>query len=291
MTRAARAVLVLALGALATLGALAAHAAPDAPAKAAPRFSHVGHLGLEAAKVNDCARCHTLDQAQRPRVPGGDGHQPCMSSGCHLSDFLDEKTTLCLACHATTENFRRNPLVDVYAAGRPREHVVEIDHKAHMTRGQPGRPDAAATCQMCHWVDRTTFVAVTRPGHAQCVACHGPTSPKPMTVCSTCHLEGDPNVYFAKQRRDVQLNGQFKHEHEGHRFLDGKRKTQPMQCELCHRTAARQTTLQALFAAPLVDRTTMQKTCSTCHDVRDVAKCTQCHTRGTIIKTFNYHGL
>jgi hypothetical protein len=263
--------------------------APDADDDT--RFSHVQHAGRKGARVEQCARCHGLSADFKPLTPGADGHQPCMTSGCHLDDFLDEKTTLCLGCHASTDNFRKNPARDVYGQDPSPEHVVEIDHKAHMERGQPGRPDARATCQTCHWVDRSTFVAVTRPGHAQCAPCHGQSSARPMSGCATCHLDHAPAAYFTKKRHDPELNGKFLHERVEHRFYDKDARQKPMQCDTCHAKVTRHEKLQTLRAAALVDSSTMKNNCAKCHDVRDTGKCLDCHRPGTIVKTFNYHTL
>jgi hypothetical protein len=269
-------------------------APPQVPAPGVQRFSHVHHAAFTRVDVKQCSLCHALGADLRPLTPGSDGHQPCMSSGCHMQDFLDPDTKLCLGCHATSDNYRKNPALDVFYADPSPEHHVEVDHAAHMKRGQPGAPTAKATCETCHWVDKTSYQAVTHPGHAQCAPCHAQgqaAARKPMTDCNACHPGGSPDTVFTRKRRDPELNHRFLHERANHRYFDPDKKTRPMQCDLCHSKVGKLTSLADVFAVSLVDTATMRGTCARCHDVADTKLCTKCHRQGTIIKTFNYHVL
>jgi hypothetical protein len=69
--------------------------------------------------------------------------------------------------------------------------------------------------------------------------------------------------------------------------------TQPIQCETCHYKVEKFNNLRDLRGTAIIDSVTMKNNCAKCHDVRDTAKCTVCHTRATIASenSFNYHGL
>ena len=270
--------------------------APAKPAGPPPKFNHATHASKAPRAKLDMARCDTCHKVGKDGAnvpPGADGHQPCMQSGCHLDDFLDKQTTLCLGCHASTENFRKNPPVRVFKDNPKPEHFVEFSHQAHMRPRVAGSKAAEVMCQTCHWVDRATFRAVEEPGHPQCAPCHASSRNLPMTQCDGCHMDGDPRAHFDKQRPDVQLKDNFAHEHVGHRFFDKEKMTQPIQCETCHYRVEKFASLRDLRGAPIIDTNTMKNNCSKCHDVRDTDKCTVCHTKATIASqnAFNYHGL
>ncbi len=289
--------LALALGALAgTIATTVAARADEPKAEAPPKFSHAAHIAsapkskLDVAK---CATCHAVDADGKNVPPGTDGHQPCMASGCHLDDFLTKDSTFCLGCHASSDNFRKNPPVNVFKNNPAPEHYMEFSHQAHMRPSVAGSKAEAVVCQTCHWVDKATFRAIERPGHPQCAPCHVGAKSVPMSRCEGCHMDGDPKTHFTKHRPDVSLKDNFAHEHVGHRFFDKDKMTQPIQCETCHYKVEKFATLLELKAAPIIDTNTMKNNCAKCHDVRDTGKCTVCHTKSTIASqaTFNYHGL
>ena len=62
-------------------------ATPPAPVK---KFDHEQHRKLTPPVVSDknCASCHSADAKGTLSKPGADGHQPCLSSGCHAKEFL-----------------------------------------------------------------------------------------------------------------------------------------------------------------------------------------------------------
>jgi hypothetical protein len=289
---------VLASAALAVvLGSFAlARAADPEPAPPDSKFNHARHVGsVSKAKLDmtKCTSCHAVDKDGANLRPGADGHQPCMQSGCHLDDFLDKRTTLCLGCHASSDNFRKNPADRVFAPGGKKEHFVEFSHQAHMRPRVAGSKAQAVVCQTCHWVDKATFKAVEHPGHPQCAACHATSKNLPMSQCDGCHNDGDPAKHFDKHRKDVQLRDNFSHEHVGHRFFDKEKMTQPIQCETCHYKVEKFDNLRDLRGTAIIDSVTMKNNCSKCHDVHDTKLCTTCHTKATIASgnSFNYHGL
>jgi len=291
--RPARLVLLgLALLGLAGGVGLAADEKPAAgppPPAGAPDFDHARHADKAGAKIDmqKCATCHTVKADGANTPPGGNGHQPCMSSGCHVKAFLDKNTKLCLVCHTTTDRHKKNP---AHLFAGKTEHYVEFSHDAHMKRKVAGG-DQPIVCQTCHTVD-AAFRAVRRPGHAQCAPCHGKLDSAPMAECDGCHLRGDATTHFDKKRKDAELKkGAFIHERVEHRFFDPGQEQKPIQCDTCHYRVEKFTSLRDLKGAPLIDTVTMNNNCARCHDVKDTGKCTVCHIKGTVISTFNYHGL
>jgi hypothetical protein len=253
-----------------------------------PDFDHVAHGKATTGKLDmaKCSQCHAVKPDGANVPPGANGHQPCMQSGCHVRDFLEKGSTLCLTCHTSSDNFRKNPL----AGMGQREHHVEMSHTAHMKRKT--QAGGQVVCQTCHTVDPATFRAVVSPGHPQCASCHAKLDAAPMSACDGCHQPGDPASYFDKQRKDVELKPRaFVHERVEHRFFDPGKESKPIQCDTCHYRVTKFASLRDLKGAAIIDTNTMKNNCSQCHDVRDTRKCTVCHVKGTVISTFNYHGL
>lgn len=264
--------------------ALVAHAddAPAPPPPPVPKFSHETHAKLPGQKLADCSTCHQAQADGSPAKPGAVGHKPCMTSGCHLEKgakgggFLDKNPRLCLGCHESGANFKKNPASRVFKDNPKPEHFVEFDHAAHMDRKGPDG-SAGNLCTNCHWIDKTTFRAVANPGHPQCAQCHGKEGG--MAKCATCHQEGAKAAHFAKPRAGVRMKkGAFSHEHVGHRFYDRDRKEKPIQCSTCHPKVEKVTTLRDLKSLRLVSGGTMQNVCAKCHDVISGNLCNLCHT-------------
>lgn len=301
---------VFAGAALAALLAAGAAAAPGAAGK----FDHAAHRTRKVA-IDDCAACHGADAKGALAAPGRSGHQPCLSAGCHVDQFLavGEATrkadparyaaaaAFCQGCHRSASGGapRRHEKAradNVYQANPSPGHHVEMDHLAHAQ---------ISACRDCHVVDAASFQLVAgRPAHAECSACHGASaSAPPMSRCATCHREPGPTAYFAGSRRNTDVRSCsaerpaggdpcFLHERREHRFAGD----QPIQCGSCHFMiadksrwgGAKYRTLRDIAGAPIIhnQRDLAHKSCgeSGCHqrdvdDSRGTARCALCHSK------------
>jgi predicted CXXCH cytochrome family protein len=276
---------VLIIGAALVLAAALAHA-DDKPTAGGPvKFRHDAHAHVKGLESDDCKACHAAAKDGSPAMPGADGHKPCMTSGCHLEKgskqggFLDKNPKLCLGCHDSNDNFRKNPATRVYKDNPRPEHFVEFSHRKHVSRKKPGT-DEDTLCTSCHWIDKQTFKSVAHPGHPQCASCHKQDeNPITMNDCGGCHQDGAPADHFKKSRANVHLKpGAFTHEHVGHRFFDKDTMQKPIQCAACHTKVAKYDTLADLHGAPIITGSAMQGVCSKCHDVVSGNLCNLCHT-------------
>lgn len=227
----------------------------------AEKFDHASHARrTPAVDIARCEACHQSGEAGALIAPGKLGHQPCLSSGCHVDDFLavGPKTAkadparyaraagFCRGCHDGPRDVapRRSerPAADAVWKHNPSpDHHVELDHLEHAGK---------TACRACHVVAPTSFALLqSAPGHAQCAACHGKSDDAhPMGACGKCHAEPAAAAYFTGPRHasDVRSCGTeahaalvaerkeavpcFKHERTEHRFQG----SEELQCSTCH---------------------------------------------------------
>ncbi len=283
------------------------------------RFSHAEHA-KQKVDVAVCVACHAIDGKGLVAPPAAVGHSPCLSAGCHATDFLasgpktkaadpasyQRAVGFCLGCHASATSVAPLPWqgakADAAFSG-PGEYHVEMNHLDHTAR---------SPCRECHVVDAKSFALVaTAPGHAQCISCHDGKPVPAMTSCGTCHKTPPRREYFAVTRvgsdvRSCDPNNPntsracFAHEHKGHRFReDGS----DVQCGSCHFMVADKaawnghvyTTLRDVKAAPIIEnkKDRAHKACGGCHhhaaDVKDGsgrARCGLCHSERVLNSIF-----
>jgi hypothetical protein len=242
------------------------------------RFYHLAHAKLKGVG-KDCALCHGARGDGQIEVPGSKGHQPCLSAGCHVQDFLSLKSkdapaqakakALCLGCHSTAENFRKNPANRMFLAARKQYHV-ELSHRSHEPR--PG-PMGRVSCQNCH---APSGDRQETPGHAQCAVCHavGNNASPAMTMCGGCHLDGAPTG--AARAETGEFHVELSHAAHTARTLGGAK----VVCFTCHQ----------------VDKGTMaygerpgHPQCAACH-AKDspvpMSQCGACHQPGSEAAAF-----
>lgn len=258
---------------------------PVAAKKFAKKFDHVQHQAAAklvekpepcnnniprrwkgpAVTADNCESCHPTDKVGVITPPGKRGHQPCMSAGCHVTEFLrvgettrrerpecyEKAAAFCKGCHTDTpENFQKAPAAQVFKNHPAPNFHVELPHFDHLDNEIKGHGKVG--CRDCHVVDPTTnALKLETPGHAECARCHGVTA-APMKTCDHCHKMPGKTVYLDKARpqNEVRSCGSprhlreakrrrkpvdqvpcFKHETKEHRFAeDGK----ALQCNACH---------------------------------------------------------
>jgi hypothetical protein len=235
-------------------------AAPPAAAPGAP-FSHDEHASRKVV-IDRCEACHGVDASGQVILPTAIGHSPCLSEGCHASDFAGVSATVrkanpalyaraigfCQGCHVGKDGAPPLPWLKPMAIGAVRsfqhepEYHVEMNHYDHTQR---------ADCLSCHIVDNKSFAIVpSAPGHTQCVACHNAQKFPAFTManCGVCHDKPGRAEFFRGTRPqvDVRACGSeghaalemrlrhpvpcFRHEQREHRFVTDT----PIQCGACH---------------------------------------------------------
>lgn len=231
------------------------------------KFDHAQHKALEKPAVTDdnCEACHPTDKLGILTRPGKNGHQPCLSSGCHVTDFLGvgdstrkndperfkKAAAFCNGCHSKTPKNFQKAAADLVFKDHPAPNFhVELPHFEHLDNEIKGKGKVG--CRDCHIVDpATNELQLHTPGHAECAKCHG-VSAAPMKTCDHCHKMPGKRVYLDKLRKETEVRSCnspghereakrrgkpiqevpcFKHETKRHRFAeDGK----PLQCNACH---------------------------------------------------------
>lgn len=176
------------------LVALAAVAIADAPMT--PRYFRHDDKHHDVAK---CETCHAVDaRTHEVAVPGADGHQPCLQSGCHAKEFVSAPGGFCLGCHASRTGkppaAYEKPAAVFRSWEAEIEHHVELDHYKHATMSRE------LTCKTCHRVNDAGDLALGAPGHRECASCHVTQAPV-MTACAGCHRPGHRADPFAEQRK------------------------------------------------------------------------------------------
>jgi hypothetical protein len=273
-----RATLPLILAAALVAGLVPA-GADDPPAKPAPaptvaKFDHLLHANAEKLEKpivaeDSCQSCHPTDAKGTLTMPGKTGHQPCLASGCHVSEFLAigpstrekepetyrKAAAFCAGCHngepgTAPRRHEKPPTDNIFGHHPSPNYHVEIAHFEHI--GKKDSSGADIGCRDCHVVDRNTnALQLNSPGHAECSRCHGKNAP-PMSDCAQCHQMPGPTEYFSKLRKGSEIRSCgsaghakeakrrgkpqsevscFKHETKRHRFQeDGSR----LECSACH---------------------------------------------------------
>ena len=270
----------------------------------ARKFNHQAHISRGVDIGEACDDCHEPDPKGALVPVGKQGHRPCMSAGCHVTDFLaiekegtDKYKTavaFCLGCHESApKNFEKAKATAAFKGNDNPGYHVELDHSKHIER---------ARCTECHVVDERSYVALYKPGHDQCAKCHsdGAEVP-PMGLCSGCHEDPGRNDYFdSKARKDLDLKSCdsvwrddmtaeekqntpcFRHERKEHRFVEGKQ----LQCDSCHymvsKNASKFKTIKMIKSQAIIDGSSMDRYCGVagCHpdvDSTKQGKCERCH--------------
>ncbi len=220
------------------------------------RFSHQRHAAR--LPLAACEGCHRLDAGGEPRVAG---HAAC--AACHAADFTRATPTICGACHASTEPWRR--LYPDRAPPPTSELGARMDHARH----------AAVACARCHTL--TTAGRELRPprGHAACAGagCHQVSGgPAPaLATCAACHEVGLERARIAL-RTAAAWSTRRRFRHDAH-ATDAA--GAPLACVTCHPSVATSTDA-ATVEAPA------KASCAPCHDGRRAFKmtghgCARCH--------------
>jgi hypothetical protein len=298
-------VFVFAAAALIAGHALADRVPGSGSAAPVPRkFSHQAHISRGVPIAKHCQDCHHSGPRHQLVAVGQQAHQPCLASGCHVSDFLvagrpeaarDDRylraVGFCLGCHpagadgAPPRPHEKAQANHVFKGNARPDYHVEFNHYNHT--------EDRARCSHCHVVDEKTFaLQLATPGHAECGECHGSSASPPMTACGNCHFTPGPTDYFVNKRPDTDVRSCdsprhaelekrlgrsvpcFKHEREQHRMRKGK----PLECDACHFLIAnksswtskwRYETLLEVKSGPLLnnDRSEAHNRCGTsgCH--------------------------
>jgi hypothetical protein len=231
-----------------------------------------------AAKVRDCASCHTVN-GFKPSSFGVQKHEQGRCQDCHLESHAAQPARLqgvsgCGSCHRVTSWTTSSYSVELHkAAGLPLE----------------GR-HAAATCGACHSARRADLPPLTRTdslgparvlfklGSVACASCHSdPHRSRYQEACTACHTAQS----FRPSTMDLASHAQ-----RGF-ALDGAHRAVP--CAACHESLTRPAGGAALLQArvqpaPMV-LTTDKKTCAACHPTphgdqfrqRADGRCEACH--------------
>lgn len=258
------------------------------------KFDHALHA--DASKMprvvvdsEKCTTCHASDERGNLTIPGTSGkqekmdmpicdrqrgkltrpgrvgHQPCLDSGCHVSDFLatsdaakneaparyQKAVAFCTGCHAGSSpptSDSQPTAGNIYCDNDSPDYHIELNHLRHAEKTE---------CRNCHLVDQNNALQLNRPSHLECATCHTGKNRTPMSYCQMCHLAPGPAEYFqprdydgviracgspehlrrAKRRgKDPGLISCFKHETKEHRFKGskGSKGEEPLQCSQCH---------------------------------------------------------
>ena len=130
-----------------------------------------------------CASCHPARPSGRFGQVGG--HGACGGSGCHArSGGARPPLTECASCH---QSGARDPRTQRQRRWSVRERFT---HRGHLA--EPGAPDRAVACAVCHTaVARAKSLAELRPpAKATCARCHDGGAAFKLTghSCNRCHL-------------------------------------------------------------------------------------------------------
>lgn len=207
--------------------------APAAPATAV-KFNHAKHPEKVVTKET-CSDCHGKELTGVLAKPAQNGHQPCMSSGCHVDDFLSSSAAakkkdaeayakaaaFCLGCHSSEKgeppkSYTKAVADNVYKNNSTTEFHVELDHFVHVGF-------KSVKCRDCHVVQgKDNLLQADSPGHRECSQCHtGKTDAHAMGKCAGCHTSPGTGEYFTESRKgsDTRACGT-----EAHKKLAKKRK-------------------------------------------------------------------
>lgn len=146
------------------------------PVSAAQEFAKFQHGSAQHARM-PCLLCHKREaNLFAPKLPG---HLPC--AGCHVQQFADQKSQICLICHTSGAGLKRFPRLQSFNA--------TFDHRGHQS---------LTTCASCHQSNRRGVgysVPAGATAHRTCFQCHGPRTEiggRNIGSCGTCHQPGTP---------------------------------------------------------------------------------------------------
>ncbi|MCB9647975.1 MAG: hypothetical protein H6730_15400 [Deltaproteobacteria bacterium] len=267
-------------------------AAPvPAVAKDPTIFDHREHLA-EAKGFPKCGVCHTQQAKADTIRPGREGHATCDGAGCHADAFSPAaygKTQVCTICHVKKTRLALPNNLKPFPPTKPAlEYYAEFSHQSHLVaRVKKNLKDA---CLDCHVVDTKTK-EVARPGHDQCVSCHGENDEVPMSKCDACHrprVDGEGRTVSTGPRGRPNPCRVTKHfSHAEHRVDRRAREAdKPVSCGTCHFGLNNAKTLGAIV--PTNARKTMLNACGKCHRpgqrtaqgkavFTTTGDCTRCH--------------
>ena len=230
----------------------------------AQTFSKFTHDNAMHARL-PCLLCHK--RAEGLTTPKFPGHTPC--DGCHVQQFADNKSPICVICHTAT-GVKPFPALASFN--------VRFDHGKHIQQTK---------CATCHKPSRRG-VALSVPsganGHITCFQCHGPRTEvagRNIGSCGECHQPGRP-VKGSEWAKAFTVN--FSHQEH---IQKGN-----MNCAECHTVrpgASRGRQVSSPLASMHFARAGVQS-CAACHNnkrafgTNDFTNCKQCHEG----KTFRF---
>ena len=224
---------------------------------AAQDFSKFQHTNPMHTRL-PCLLCHVRTEGSTtPKFPG---HMPC--AGCHVQQFADNKSPICIICHTAT-GVKPFPAL--------RSFNIQFDHASHIRQ---------TNCVTCHKPSRrgvTLSVPSGANAHMTCFQCHGPRTEiggQNIGSCGECHQSGRP-VRGSEWAKAFSLN--FSHQEH---IRQGK-----MNCASCHTVlagAARGHQVSAP-AASMHFAPAGKQSCAACHNnkrafgIGDFTNCKRCH--------------
>lgn len=212
-----------------------------------------------------CLLCHK--RAEGLTTPKFPGHMPC--AGCHVQQFADNKSPVCIICHTATGVKPFPPL---------RSFNIQFDHGQHIRQ---------TNCAICHKPSQRG-VALSVPSganaHVTCFQCHGPRTEiggRNIGSCSECHKPGRP-VRGSEWAKAFTVN--FSHQEH---IRQGN-----MNCAACHtvRAGAARGKQVSAPAASMHFAPAGVQSCAACHNNKrafgagDFTNCKRCHEG----KTFKF---
>ncbi len=205
-----------------------------------------------------CLLCHKREEGLT--TPKRSGHTPC--AGCHVQQFADNTSPLCVICHTPTGVKPFPPL---------RSFNIQFDHSKHLRQ---------TNCATCHKPSRRGIALSVPSGvaaHNTCFQCHGPRTEvggRNIGSCGTCHQPGRP-IRGSDWAKAFTVNfSHLEHVRGGN-----------MNCATCHTVRARSARgrqVSSPFAAMHFAPKGSQN-CASCHNNTrafgnsDFANCKKCH--------------
>jgi c(7)-type cytochrome triheme protein len=236
------------------------------PQSSSGDFSVFSHQNEMHARL-PCLLCHRReDNKPQVRLPG---HMPC--SGCHVQQFADSNSRICMICHTDAQSGAVKPFP------RLKSFNVKFDHALHTM----GAGRSRASCAACHRAEKRG-VALSIPSrlsaHSTCFQCHTPGSRgvdgRDISSCNTCHN-------FRSLTRTPQWAAAYRvnFSHTDH----GARRR--LTCTACHniRAGASQGRQVTAPVAQMHRVSTRAQSCASCHNdkrafgINDFANCKRCH--------------
>ncbi len=234
---------------------------PVAPVRQDLGFSHAGHAKRNV-QIQSCGQCHAADAEGRLSPPlAKKDHQPCATSGCHLTEFMSRTTKICGICHEAASPWQKTT-----SRAKPPvapEWFERIDHASHLAK--LGTLNNA--CASCHG---DKLAGAPEPaGHDACAPCHGRGQALTMSQCAGCHAQTPPPRAIVSA---WSVRATFAHK----QHATDPRTRGATRCTECHKQIAAAKDLAAIKAPLMAD-------CEGCHDGKRTFKttgfeCARCHT-------------